>query len=501
MAKSEHPDEAPIDETRLEKSTTSESAGKSAAVQRSAGTVLGEFRLLRPLGKGGMAEVWLAEQTTLRRNVALKLLRPDMMEDQSHVQRFQTEAKAAAGLNHSNIVQVYTFGFESGQHYIAQEYVDGQTLKAFLKRRGPLDVNMSLYFMRQVLSAMAAAGERGIIHRDIKPENIMITRRGEAKVADFGLAQLQGGERLNLTQEGVTMGTPLYMSPEQVQGKKLDQRSDLYSFGVTCYHMLAGRPPFEGDNAVAVAFKHLQEKAQPLGKVRPDVPKVVCDVISKMMARDPEDRYPDAQSALLDVRRIAKALKTGEEVDVSESTGTVTVGSTLPRARFLLPALCLLTALLAAGLGWFTRMRMPPVNPDALNSAVQRQGTARDQYIKAMLEVDNAEGFRAVTMWFPNDAIWVNRAHEQLALIYLKDPQQKQSAEQELDLLESFRSHDERFYTEAFIGRAALNAYDGKLADARRLLQRVERNKLENVSPSWRNLEADIQRLIDQGAT
>ena len=488
------------DQTRFEKSNAAPRSDSSKSV-RSAGMVLGEFRLLRPLGKGGMAEVWLAEQTTLRRNVALKLLRPDMMEDKTYVQRFQTEAKAAAGLNHGNIVQVYTFGQEAGQHYIAQEYVDGQTLKAFLKRRGPLDVNMCLYFMRQVLSALAAAGERGIVHRDIKPENIMITRRGEAKVADFGLAQLQGGERLNLTQEGVTMGTPLYMSPEQVQGRKLDQRSDLYSLGVTCYHMLAGRPPFGGDNAVAVAFKHLHEKAEPLEKLRPDVPKVLCDVIMRMMARAPEDRYSNAQAALNDVRRIAKALKTGEDIDVSETGSTVTVGGAVPRARVLLPMLCILAALLAAGLGWYTRPRIPPVDPNALNASVKKQPTARDQYVQAMMQIDNVDAFRAVQMWFPNDRLWVNRAHEQLAYLYLKNPRYALAASRQLDLLEGLRVDDERYFTEARIGRAALDAYAGRTSDARRILQTIDRSKLQKTSSSWQQLMTDIQQLVERQAS
>jgi serine/threonine-protein kinase len=143
----------------------------------------------------------------------------------------------------------------------------------------------------------------------------MLTKKGEVKVADFGLAQLQGGERLHLTQEGVTMGTPLYMSPEQVSGHGVDQRSDSYSFGITCYHMLAGTTPFRGDNAVSVAVKHLHEAAPPLADARADLPAVICQMIEKMMAKRPEQRYQDAQSIVNDVRRMAKAIRTGESVE------------------------------------------------------------------------------------------------------------------------------------------------------------------------------------------
>ncbi|MCA8991700.1 MAG: serine/threonine protein kinase [Planctomycetaceae bacterium] len=488
-----------VEETRLVKTDGGAAAGAGTSSDiRKAGAVLGEFRLLRPLGKGGMAEVWLAEQTTLRRNVALKLLRSDLMTDKTYVARFQTEAKAAAGLNHVNIVQVYTFGCESDQHFIAQEYVDGQTLKAFLKRRGPLDLNVALHFMRQVLSALAVAGERGIVHRDIKPENIMITRRGEAKVADFGLAQLQGGERLDLTQEGVTMGTPLYMSPEQVQGRKVDQRSDQYSFGVSCYHMLAGRPPFSGDNAVSVAFKHVSETAEPLNKLRPDVPKVVCDVIARMMSRDPEDRYPDAASALNDIRRIAKALKTGEDVDISES-GPIPARSGLPTTKIWLPALAVLTALLAAGLGWYVRPRIPPPNENVLGESIAAEGSAREQFVKAMLMVDNIDAFRAVEFYHKSDRQWVNRANEQLALLYLKDPRYWPDAEKQLLVLESASGDDPRFQTEARLGEAALLAYKKRYSDARRKLQQISDTERQKLSSSWRQLDADVAQLVEDG--
>ena len=193
------------------------------------GLTLGEFHLLRRLGKGGMAEVWLAEQTSLRRQVAVKILRPDFVADASYVKRFKHEATAAGSLNHPNIVQVYMVGEENGIHFIAQEYVQGRNLKEFITKKGPLEVPIALHILKQVAAALQVAATSGIVHRDIKPENVLLTKKGEAKVADFGLAQLSlHGEKVALTQVGVTMGTPLYMSPEQVNGKPLDARSDIY---------------------------------------------------------------------------------------------------------------------------------------------------------------------------------------------------------------------------------------------------------------------------------
>src|ERR1700722_8689969 len=212
---------------------------------------LGEFRILRPLGKGGMSEVYLAEQTSLHRHVAVKILRQELLSDETILKRFEQEAKAAAGLMHANIVQVYSFGQQDGLYYIAQEYVQGMNLRQLLNRRGPPELLVAYHIMRQVAAALTVAGEAGIVHRDIKPENILITRKGEAKVADFGLAQLAQTEHMmQLTQVGMTMGTPLYMSPEQINGEAVDHRSDIYSFGVTCYRMLSGHPPFRGDTTL-----------------------------------------------------------------------------------------------------------------------------------------------------------------------------------------------------------------------------------------------------------
>ena len=206
----------------------------------------GEFVVERLLGRGGMGEVYLAHQQGLNRPVAIKVLKPDLAANPTYLSRFEVEATAVARLNHPNIVQVYTLGRHGDLRFIAMEYVQGTNLRDYLIKKGTVELPLALSIMRQTCQAITAAGELGLIHRDIKPENLLLTRKGQVKVADFGLCREQGEDTLHLTQEGVTLGTPMYMSPEQVRGHELDHRSDLYSMGVTFYHMLSGASAVSG---------------------------------------------------------------------------------------------------------------------------------------------------------------------------------------------------------------------------------------------------------------
>jgi predicted Ser/Thr protein kinase len=271
-----------------------------------AGKKLGDYHILRRLGVGGMAEVYLAEQTSLGRQVALKVLMRDLARDATYVQRFQNEARAAASLVHANIVQIYEVGQEEGIHFIAQEYIRGMNLGEVLKRQGSLQPRLVLEILRQVVAALGKASELGIVHRDIKPENIMLSRSGEVKVADFGLARVQNVDSNSLTQVGVTMGTPLYMSPEQIEGRSLDWRSDIYSLGITCYHLLAGLPPHRGDTALAIAVQHLNTPPEPLENVRSDVPGGMARIIHRLIAKRPEDRYTHPNELLTQLRELAE---------------------------------------------------------------------------------------------------------------------------------------------------------------------------------------------------
>jgi serine/threonine-protein kinase len=294
------------------------------------GRTLDDFRVLRRLGAGGMGQVYLAEQLSLKRRVALKILKAELAADPNALQRFTREAEAVARLSHANIVQVYRTGIADGVHYMALEYVEGCNLRDYVARKGAPEAAQALSIMRQVAAALQRAGELGIVHRDIKPENILLTRKGEAKVADFGLslAVAAGQPPVNLTQTGVTMGTPLYMSPEQVEGKPLDPRTDIYSFGVSCYHMLAGQPPFRGQTAFEVALQHVRSEPAPLASVRPDLPEEMCAVVHKMMAKKPEERYQTCRELLDDLGRLREALKSGGAGGAV--TGPLAVSGPLP---------------------------------------------------------------------------------------------------------------------------------------------------------------------------
>ena len=187
---------------------------------------------------------------------------------------------------------------------MALEYVEGRNLREYLNRKGPPDLPIALTIMRQVAMALQRAAESNIVHRDIKPENILLTRKVEVKVADFGLSRdLTGAEDLNLTQTGVAMGTPLYMSPEQAQGKPLDSRSDIYSFGVTCFHMFTGQPPFRGKSAIEVALKHINEQPPSLAELRPDLPPALVALINRMMIKDPAARPQSGKEVLRELNQ------------------------------------------------------------------------------------------------------------------------------------------------------------------------------------------------------
>jgi len=283
------------------------------------GKTFGEYRLIKHIGSGGMAEVFLAEQTTLKRSAAVKILKPSLMQASGErvVARFRQEAMTAAALSHPNIVQVYTIGEEGEYHYIAQEFVQGNDLASILKSQGPPQLSTALHIMKHMAAALSVAGKAGVVHRDIKPDNVLVNKKGTVKIADFGLAQLQTcPEDVGLTQEGTTLGTPLYMSPEQVRGEDLDQRSDIYSFGITCYQILCGQTPFSGKTGTGIAVQHVTTMAPPLSGERPDLPDVVCRMVHCMMAKRRSNRYQSATEILTDVKALQTAVKQGRSLDL-----------------------------------------------------------------------------------------------------------------------------------------------------------------------------------------
>jgi len=418
---------------------------KTAAETDLSGRQLGDFRLLRRLGRGAMAEVYLAEQSQLKRRVAVKILRPDLADDRTYLKRFEREAQAAASLVHANIVQIYEVGRFDRLHYIAQEYVQGQNLSQWLRRHGPLDLPRALSIMQQVAAALAKAAEHGVVHRDIKPENIMLTASGDVKVADFGLARFGlEGEGVELTQVGITMGTPLYMSPEQVEGKPLDPRSDLYSFGVTCYQMLAGAPPFRSETALGVAVQHLKRTPEPLENIRPDLPPVLCRLVHKMLAKDAEDRTESAHELLRELRRVqrehvgdawpedlpdsdfALQMPPDPRTETTQRLDGLMKTMALQRARTLawtaVAGAMVIGAMVIGGLtAWWTAASPPLLpNTEPPPSKVPHQSSALSQYLFAS-RTGTKEAWRAVYGYFPKKKYLGGRAKLQLARIYLAE--------------------------------------------------------------------------------
>ncbi|NCA11745.1 serine/threonine protein kinase, partial [bacterium] len=259
-----------------------------------------------------MADVYLAEQQSLARQVAVKVLRPETVRQATAVQRFEQEAQAAARLVHGNIVQIHEVACVDDLHFLAEEYVAGPTLKGWLAVRGPLDARQAVAVLGQVGSALARAAEQGVVHRDIKPENLLVTSSGDVKVADFGLARVVADPAgVELTQEGMTVGTPLYMSPEQAEGRGVDARSDLYSLGATVYHLLAGQPPFAGPTPLAVAMAHVREPLASLATLRPDLPAGLCRIVDTLLSKEPERRFADPVNLLHAVAEIEPVVAPG----------------------------------------------------------------------------------------------------------------------------------------------------------------------------------------------
>jgi len=489
------------------------------------GRKLGDYQVLRRLGRGAMAEVYLAEQVSLGRQVALKILKRELANDETYVKRFQNEARAAASLVHANIVQIFEVGCLEGFYYIAQEYVAGQNLGDLLARRGSVELPLALLILRQTAAALHKAAERGIVHRDIKPENILLTREGEVKVADFGLARVapqNQTQALALTQIGITMGTPLYMSPEQVEGRLLDSRSDLYSLGITMYHLLTGQPPFRGDNALTVAVQHLKTAPERLEHLRPDLPPGLCRIMHRLLAKKPEERFQTPRALLVELRALHRELP---DIDWSDdindwssaeliATSDARLEATqqldqlmktqallLPRHRsWLWAGLGLATALLAGAAGaWSTR-------PDYLLERsstgldIDRKKTVSDQYAYALLydQGRSIDAWRSVGEYFPNDRQYHDLAKMQLAWLYLEQKQYTVA----LPLYQELAARSEEMYQlRGLAGQAVIFYANGQTNDFQRVWTELEqrRRKLEaDRKPLTQYINPELIRLLDE---
>ena len=281
------------------------------------GESLGDYQLLTLLGAGGMGEVWAAHQQTLGRRVALKLLSEEVTRDPSRISRFEQEARTASALSHPNVAHIYALGQTAdGQRYIAMELVEGETIRARL-RSGDLPLAEAIRFAVQVAAALTAAHAVGVIHRDIKPENVMIRPDGFIKVLDFGLAKLVASSASDVatatrtmvhTDAGTVLGTVAYMSPEQVRGREVDQRTDIWSLGVMLYEMVAGRCPFAGETRSDVMAAILDREPAPLARFDPDVPSELQRIVGKALRKDRDERYQGMRDVVLDLQALREDL-------------------------------------------------------------------------------------------------------------------------------------------------------------------------------------------------
>ena len=269
------------------------------------------YQIIKTIGEGGMANVYLAYDTILDRNVAVKVLRGDLANDEKFVRRFQREALSASSLSHPNIVEVYDVGEDNGLYYIVMEYIEGKHLKQLLKKRGSLTKEEVVDIMLQLSDGMSAAHDSYIIHRDIKPQNIMILENGLIKITDFGIAMALNATQL--TQTNSVMGSVHYLPPEQACGKGATIQSDVYSMGILMYELLTGNVPFKGDNAVEIALKHIKETIPSIKEIKSDIPNSVANIVKKSTAKNIKNRYSDAREMCEDLKTCLEDARLDEE--------------------------------------------------------------------------------------------------------------------------------------------------------------------------------------------
>ena len=298
-------------------------------------TLDGRYEVQGELGRGGMARVYRGNDTVLGRPVAVKVLSAQYTDDANFVTRFRREAQAAARLNHPNLVQVYDTGSDDGVHYIVMEYVDAKTV-ADLLSGGHITPDRAVELAEAVCDALTVAHAHGVIHRDVKPANIMVTRNGQVKVTDFGIARMTSNE--TVAQTAAVLGTASYLSPEQAQGGQIDQRSDLYSLGCVLYEMLTGRPPFTADSPVAVASKHVLEQATPPSRLNPDVTPQLDAIVMRALSKNPDNRYQDAKEMRADLERTRQRMPVAATPLLPEAPPTTQViHSVQPQPTSVLP--------------------------------------------------------------------------------------------------------------------------------------------------------------------
>ncbi len=333
-------------------------------------TFAGRYQIIEELGKGGMGHVYKVFDREVNAKIALKLIKPDVAADRGTIERFRNELRMARDISHKHICRMYDLGREGRLYYITMEYVPGEDLKAMIRMSGRLGIGTTVTLARQLCEGLAEAHRRGIVHRDLKPSNVMIDRDGQVRILDFGIAR--SIRTKGLTEAGVIIGTPEYMSPEQVEGGEVDARSDLYSLGIILYECLVGRVPFEGETPFSVGVKQKTETPDNPRELNPDIPEDLGRLVLKCLEKDPDKRYRTAEELGAELERIAKRIPTTERLLPRRKPSTARRASrAFGLKKTPVPVLLIGVAALAAA-GWFFVIRkgVPPIPPHRHSVAV-----------------------------------------------------------------------------------------------------------------------------------
>jgi serine/threonine protein kinase/tetratricopeptide (TPR) repeat protein len=366
-------------------------------------TFAGRYQIIEELGKGGMGKVYKADDVELKEKVALKLIKPEISADKNTVERFQNELKFARKIVHKNVGRMYDLGKEEGSYYITMEFVEGQDLKGLIRQSGQLAVGTTISIANQICEGLAEAHKLGVVHRDLKPSNIMIDKDGQVRIMDFGIARSLKGK--GITGAGVIIGTPEYMSPEQVEGKDVDQRSDIYSLGAILFEMVTGRVPFEGDTPFTIGVKHKSEIPSDPREMNAQVPEDLSRVILKCLEKDKEARYQSAGEVRSELGRIAEGLPTTEKFVAPKKPMTsreITV--TLTKKKLLIPALAILVlAVIAVALILFLPKEAPMEHSVAVITFENQTGEQSYDYLRKAIpnllitSLEQSNNIRVVT--------------------------------------------------------------------------------------------------------
>jgi TonB family protein len=328
-------------------------------------TLAGRYEIIEELGKGGMGKVYRVEDKKIKGEIALKLIKPEIASDKKIIERFNNELKMARMISHRNVCRMFDLGEEKGAHYITMEYVRGEDLKSMIRMSGQLGVGTTINIAKQVCEGLAEAHRLGVVHRDLKPQNIMIDKEGNVRIMDFGIARSLKAK--GITGAGVIIGTPEYMSPEQVEGKEAGQRSDIYSLGVILYEMVTGRVPFEGDTPLSVAIKQKTETPEDPRKLNSQIPEDLSRVLLRCMEKDKEKRYQSSGEVLSELEKIKKGIPTTEKViqkrkPITSKEITVTFGL----KKLFVPTLVVIVLLIVAVLFWqpWSQKETVPITSD-----------------------------------------------------------------------------------------------------------------------------------------